>query len=260
MPTAPLHVAVGQEIRHANFLIQTANEIGRDAVGGAVLNDICRHYRHIGVAYLLLDGNLDAYAHSLIDSGITRRTLLRRGVPEAPEHAFRASFLAPFHDAVAVGQLELATEIGRLSPPEWYPDFEYEEDFLYAQLLFGLVDPQQAGDLSTLVDRHEEALRGVDDPRNAVCRALIDRDAQAFIDAFEAFIEMVAAEIATARTESYQFYDFQEVSVEGLALLRMADLAGLPTEREYRHCPAWARRTDYAPHVPASFPRLPLDG
>jgi len=260
MPTAPLHVAVGQEVRHANFLIQTANEIGRDTADGAVLNGISEHYRRIGVSYLLLDGNVDAYAHSLIDSGITRRMLLRRGAPALADHAFRASFLDPFHDAVAVGQLELAAEIGRLSPREWYEPFEYEEDFLYAQLLFGLADPAQAGDLNALADRHEEALRGVEDPRNAVCRALIAREPVAFIEAFEAFIETTSEEIAIARVESYQFYDFQEVSVEGLALLRLAEQAGLPTEREYRHCPSWGRRTDYAPYVPESFPNVALDG
>ncbi|GAB5537522.1 MAG: hypothetical protein Rubg2KO_37710 [Rubricoccaceae bacterium] len=259
MPSLPLHMAVGQEFRHAEFYIQTAEETGRDEVGGGVYNALSEQYRKIGVSYLLLDGNLDDYAHSLITSAITRRALLRRGLPEEPDHAYRASFLDPFHDAVAVGQIELAAEIGRLSPAEWYEDFEYEEDFLYAQILFGLVDPGTRP-LETLVEQHEKALRGVDDSRNGVCRALIAREPIAFVDAFDDFIRQVVDEIAEARVSSYQFYDFQEVSVEGLALLRLAEHAGLPTEREYRHCPSWARRTDYAPYVPESFPNVPLHG
>lgn len=260
MPSLPLYMAVGQELRHAEFYVATALDVGPDQVGGSVYNLLSEQYRKIGLSYLLLDGNLDDYAHSLITSAITRRELLRRGLPDEPDHAFRASFLAPFHDAVAVGQLELAAEIGRLSPKEPYLDFEYEDDFLYAQILFGLVDPASGRDLPSLVDGHEQALRGVDDPRNSVCRALIVRDPMAFVEAFEAFVEAEVARIAEARVSSYQFYDFDEVSVEGLALLRLAGAAGLPTETEYRHCPSWARRTDYAPYVPESFPNRDLDG
>ena len=259
MPTLPLHMAAGQELRHAEFYVATALDVGPDRVGGAVYNALSEQYRKIGLSYLLLDGNLDDYAHSLITSATTRRTLLRRGLPNEPDHACRASYLAPFFDAVAVGQLELAAEIGRRSPTEWYEDFEYEEDFLYAQILFGLVDPGTR-DLPALVDKHEGALRGIDDPRNEVCRALITLDALAFVEAFEAFVETEVARIAEARVSSYQFYDFDEVSVEGLALLRLAETAGLPSEPEYRHCPSWARRTDYAPYVPESFPNVPLDG
>ena len=259
MPTAPLPVAVEREIRYANVLIRTANEAGRDEVGGALYNELSERYRNIGVAFLLLDGDLDAFAHSLIDSAVTRRELLRRGLPDEPDYDVRASFLAPVHDALAVGQLGLAAEIGRLSPDVWYEDFEYEEDFLYARLLFGLADGAPPAGLAALADRHEAALRGVDDPRTAVCRALVARDAVAFVEAFEAFAEAEAARIAEARVASYEFYDFQEVSVEGLALLKLAERAGLPTEREYRHCPAWARREDYAPYVPQSFPEVALD-
>ncbi|PAP75737.1 immunity 49 family protein [Rubrivirga marina] len=259
MPSAPLPVAVERETRYANVLIRAANEAGRDEVGGAVYNELSERYRNIGVSFLLLDADLDAFAHCLIDSGITRRTLLRRGLPDEPEHAFRASFVDPVHDALAVGQLGLAAEIGRLSPATWYEDFEYEEDFVYAHLLFGLAQGADPAPLTALVDRHEVALRGVDDPRNAVCRALIARDEVAFLESFEAFVEAEAARIAEARVASYEFYDFQEVSVEGLALLKLAELAGLPTEREYRHCPAWARLEDYAPYVPQSFPEIALD-
>lgn len=259
MPSAPLYDAAAQEIRYAGFMIQTINEAGPDVADAALYNELCGHYRNVAVSFLLLDGDLDAFAHGLIDSALTRRQLLRRGVPEEPDHAFRASFLDPFHDAVAVGQLGLAAEIARRSPDTWYPDFEYEEDFLYAQLLFGLLD-RGTQDLSALADRHDDALRGVDDPRGAVCRALIGRDPVAFVEAFEEFVRTKVAETAEARETSYAFYEYQEVSVEGLALLRLAERAGLPTEREYRHCPSWGRRTDYAPYVPESFPNVPIDG
>ncbi len=259
MPPTPLHLAAGQELRHAEFYIATAEEIGRVEVGGAVYNAISEQYRKVGVSYLLLDGNLDDYAHSLISSALTRRELLRRPEPLEPDHARRASFLAPALDAVAVAQFGLAAEIGRLSPSVWYEGLEYEEDFLYARFLFGLLSGHTL-DLEDVLDRHEAALRGVHDPRNAVGRALYLRDPVAFVEAFDEFVRVTADEIAEARVSAYAFYDFQEVSVEGIALLQLADRLGLPTEREYRHCPSWARRTDYAPYVPESFPNVALDG
>ena len=259
MPSLPIYEAAEQEMAYANFLIDTAAAVG-EGEGGAVYNEISEQYRKIGVSVLLIDGDLDGFAHHLISSALTRRAFLRQPAPsEAPDHGRRASFLDPVHDAIAVGQVGLAAEIGRLSPDTWYEGYEYLEDFLYAQILFGLVDPGTR-DLAALVEQHEEALRGVDDPRNAVCRALVAEDAVAFGEAMEAFVTAEADRIAEARTTSYKFYDFQEISVEGLALLRLARRAGLPSDPEYRHCPSWALRDDYAPYVPESFPNADLDG
>jgi hypothetical protein len=56
----------------------------------------------------------------------------------------------------------------------------------------------------------------------------------------------VQEKIERGQLEDVHVLAQRHVSIEGLALLRLADRRGIPTEREYLFCPSLAR-------LPASF-------
>ncbi len=92
---------------------------------------------------------------------------------------------------------------------------------------------------------------GDENPRLQVCQALAARNAGAFAEAFEKFLtafeEAIQKNIARGQLEDVHVLAQRHVSVEGLALLRLAGRRGIPTEKEYLFCPSLAR-------LPASQP------
>jgi len=211
--------------------------------------------RALAVIALVTAADTDTFLHNLIRSGGVREHYLARwqAAGRDDDHDLAASRLAGWFDAVAGGDRDLALRIAAQSPTDWRPSREYEDDFAYAMLLFALLRGAPTGaDAAVLLAGFERALDGADSPRLAVVQALFARDPAAFEAGFDALLQWredeIDAAIGRGQMDDAIVVPDRLVFVEGLALLRLATMAGIATAPEYRLCPSLARlpmRTPY---------------
>lgn len=215
---------------------------------GTLSLELSSKFRALGIMALVAKADSDLFYHNLIRSGIARETYLTRlnkeGIDE--DHHSVSGRYEPLLDAVAAGNLDLARRIVNLSSIEWHKGHEYEDDYCYAQTLHRLVrvtPPEQ--EISPLLDRFEAYLEGEPSARLYVCKALVDRDQDAFDEAFDALLKeqeaKIAADKARCQMEDTIVIAQRQVFVEGLAILRLAEGRGLTTQSDYRYCPSLAR-------------------
>jgi hypothetical protein len=217
--------------------------------------ELCRKLRALAIIALVGAADVDAFHHNLIRSGGVRErylTMWRRAGRE-DDHDDAASRLDGWLDALAAGDLELASRIARLSPARWHESREYEDDFELARALFSLLpDPPTGESTPAALARLDAALEGRSDPRRDVAAALADRDQTAFDAAFEALLvdreRAITDAIARGQMDDPIVVAHRMVYVEGLAMLRLAEVAGLATQREYRLCPSLARQPMRTPY------------
>jgi hypothetical protein len=205
---------------------------------------LCLHLRTIAAATLLVDGNPQGFFLNLCRAAENWRRLLvhlhRHGLPlPASRHNL------PLLGTVAAGHWELARRVAESSEPRWLPQEEYRSEYLAAQLLHALILEQH--DTATrlvgeLESSEEEASLG----RAALARALLQADALGFIQAFERAVllrsEQVEKQARLFTTPVTRFAPERFLWLEGLALLRLAERAGLPTHEAYHlYCPPLAR-------------------
>lgn len=217
-------------------------ELGRISV------QLCGKLRALAIIALVVKADSDRFFHNLIRSGTVRETFLARlkQAGHQADHHLASSRLDGLLDAIAAGDIELAQRIAWLSPRQFEPQREYEDDFCYAQVLHRLVHGVSAASVyEPFLARHEAVLQGQPDPRLALCRALVtpsqaDFDT-AFADLLQARSDEIAAQVARSQLDEPQTVAERQVFVEGLAWLRLAERAGLRTEAEYLYCPSSAR-------------------
>jgi hypothetical protein len=213
--------------------------------------DYCRLYRIKGIAALFLGDPPAALLSELSKSGRAFLHFLRT----TPETQKATSQALPFFDAVAATDTVCAREIAQASRPSWNAALEYEEDFLYVWFLMRhfFLDASHA-DSAALLERWNIVLDGSSDVRRDVCTAFLENDAGAFHAALSALLGREDAENRAraakdglppelAATEA-------SLSIEGLALLRLAEAKGLQTEADYVLVPSAAReraKIDFAP-------------
>ena len=210
--------------------------------------------RTLAILALLGKASTDGFVHGCTRAARAKRLYLGRLADEGVDrdHHRVSGCYEPLLDAIAAGDMQLVGEIDRLSPEDFRPPDEYEDDYCYAQLLQRLCrEPVPETELEPLLDRFASYLDGEDNPRFSVCRALVERDEEGFAAAFEDFLasfeESIQEKIARGQLEDVHVLAQRHLSVEGLAILRLADRRGVPTSREYLYCPSLAR-------LPASHP------
>ncbi|AEI64061.1 immunity 49 family protein [Corallococcus macrosporus] len=214
------------------------------AAGKGGLKDalrFCQNFRIAGIGSLLLSG-MAARLHECLHASARAFLFFARG----PEGArILTSRVAPFFDAVACGDEEAARELSRLSPATFDKEREYEEDFLFMRFLMDhFFLGANAQDAQALLSRYEKCLEGSVDPRLQVCQALFSVDGDAF-DAgltqmmearevrYRKLAEKESEEEEVLATEGY-------VSIEGIALARLAVRAGLQPQEDYLFVPSTA--------------------
>jgi hypothetical protein len=212
---------------------------------GRLAVDVSFKLRSLAIMVLLVKADTDRFHHNLIRSGLTREAYLRRCLQEKrlEDHHRASARVAPLLDAIAAGELALARRIVDLSPVEMLDGHEYEDDYCFAQVVHGFLQPTPPEpEMAKLLDRFEAY---EPDARLLVLRALLERKADAFADAFAALLDQRGAEIDAAKArcqlEEPEIMAQREVYVDALALLRLAGWRGLPTARDYRYCPSLAR-------------------
>jgi len=219
---------------------------------------LCRRYRRIAVCRLLATASPSDFLAWLAMSA----QAFLHWLEGVPEEAKLGSLSDPFLDAVACDASDLAAGIARSAAATWRAGEEYEDDFLYFRFLmshFGL--PPDAKETLPLLERYE-ALAGGNDPRTDVCRALFARDQKRFDEGIEALVQHWQEKTREADERGMLSPDdaatTAHVSVELLALLRLAKAAGLATGVDHPLAPSLGRRTDrFRPPAPDAWRTFP---
>ncbi|AEI64906.1 Imm49 family immunity protein [Corallococcus macrosporus] len=214
-------------------------------LGTASLRDVlrfCQGFRIAGIGSLLSTGSATHFHLYLHKSARAFIHHLR----QVGTTAWMASKAAPFFDAVACGDDEAALELARLAPTAADRKGEFPEDFFYARFLMNSVlpdmTPQQA---SALLDSYERALEGAADSRLDACRALLTGNEEALNVALTQMMEerdsryqkLAEKEVLAEELLATEAY----ISVEGLALTRLATLKGMSLPEEHLFIPSTAR-------------------
>jgi hypothetical protein len=219
------------------------------------MDEFCSYYRRIAICDVLTTGQPVGFFENLRKSA----TAYLRYLESSAEQSLRLAWSKPLFDALACGDFDLARRIGRRSPTQLRSELEYEEDFLYVGFVIASISTDGAQEArNALLGRYETLLDGADDARFSVCSALSNGDAPRFN---AALLQLVASDEASmlrkqeaAALPADDAATFLRVSVEGLALVRLAEAAGLATEPEYLSIPATIRPLpsssgdDRAPH------------
>jgi hypothetical protein len=210
----------------------------------AQYRDVARHLHTVAVACLLVDGDPQKLFLNLVrcaENGRRFLALLRERALELPP----ASWDLPLQAALAAGDLERAGAVARLSrDTRDAAASEYEDEFLWAAVLQGLARGAPAAEVRPTLARLLEVAPDRRAARAAVVDALLERDATRFAEAFTAAHAEHSAEVeerARSLTTPSWFTPHRFLWLEGLALLRLAERAGVGLDAELPHCPRLAR-------------------
>jgi len=228
---------------------------------GDACESLCSYFRTTGVAALLFDLDVDEFHHMLIRSGLTRVYLLQNTSDDekAASRYCRITRSNGLFDAVAAGQFETARRIVSLSPAKWNRRLEYEDDYCYIRFLHETVWNAKPMVREEVLNRFADVVADDTVSRCDVCRALLDKDDEAFDGAFSNILDDWAAEIEfqskSISRDEVEFAAAQHVFVEGLALLRIAEGEGIETLDEYPYCPHEARQPMQTPFPDDGYPK-----
>jgi len=221
---------------------------------GTLSLELSSKFRALAIMSLLVKADSDLFYHNLIRSGIARETYLQRLKSEGidQDHHLASGRYEPLIDAIAADDMALALRIVDLSPTEWRKGHEYEDDYCYAQILHRLAQEMPPEhEILLLLEQFESYLEGEPSARLDVCKALVERDQDAFDETFDALLDeqeaKIAADKAQGQMEDPVVIAQRQVFIEGLAILRLAEGRGLTTQLDYRYCPSLARVPMRAP-------------
>lgn len=242
------------QVNHLEKSIQAAQAKG-ESINPNCWAEVWQYYRAAAISILMADGDKKQFFQRLFTSASARKhylTLVKDGQIKASHH-YRASELNPYFDAVIAGEFSLANEIASLSPADWNEDYEFEDDFCYAQFLFALIRQQgqlEASDKAWL-NRFEAALEGDDSQRLVWCQAICEQDSEAAVAAVLALHDewktFYKEKNARLPMKDWGFLTEKALFMEGIALLTIMDGLKLPCEQDYPDMPNWARIQFYQP-------------
>ena len=207
-------------------------------------------YRVLALCTLLQEADTEGFADLLCKAGQARLAFLERasqGTQRYAPECLLSSDNCGLSDALAAGDLKTARAIARLSPTRHAQELEYEEDFLFSHFLHQwLLAPRDSAALELTLTRWATVVEeGDPDMRLLVCRELVAKDLERFSQALQALINERRREFRAYRRQ----LDFDEevaattgkIYLDGLALVRLAELEGLGPLPEYEMLPALAR-------------------
>lgn len=222
--------------------------------GGFPLASLGKVYESLGELFagvaccsLLLNADVAKYQRQLVWSAFSRRRYLKRCRAEGLSDLYQArSRSEAVFCALAAGDRPLAAEVGELSPTAFIPDGEYPDDFAYHALVHAMAGGAPEDTLAERLAQYERELDGGPGERLAVMAALHARDAAAFEETFPALVAAQAEAMVEERiinAEDPSFEPRSRLFIEGLAILRLAELRDMPpAQSEYLPlCPELAR-------------------
>jgi len=246
MDLAAVHQLCLGEIR-SNIAFLTAGLPVRDSAGN--IEELSRLFQGLAICHLLESLDHGQFRENLVRSGHARRYFLRSSLEQGnvTSKYLALSRTEALLDTLVAGDLKLARSIAELSPTEWNPDWEYEDDFCFYNFLQQSILQASRDDMAKTLVRFEAALEGGSSSRLRVLKTLLYNDTDGFEAALTALIEEEQKRMDGTRSSvvdsKFLFWPRSFVSIEGLALQRTAELSGLSITREFQMCPADARLT-----------------
>jgi len=241
-----------------------------DPDAGRFLGAAIEEFEDLAIAlaciHLFERGDQEGYARNLQLCGLARQHFLRRAgaVRQGDDPYLAASRAQGDLAAFIAGDDSLVRDIVALTvaePLAW----EYEEDFRYRQILhFLMVVPLPIDEvaLALLIDAFENARKGAEATRSALCAALRDANEEAFWAAFQELHDEVEARRASPTGTDDPWPELaRRLWLEGLVWLALVSRTRRwsAPEPEYPLCPSWGRRRrSVAPAVDHIFTGLPL--
>ncbi|HEY1755872.1 MAG TPA: Imm49 family immunity protein [Bryobacteraceae bacterium] len=213
---------------------------------GELASDVCRNLRTLAISILSVHGKVDGFYHNLIRSGRVRERYLTRCVGEGhlEDHHRSSGWYSAFIDTLAAGEFDLARKIADLSPGDFRPGHEYEDDYCYVQLIHGLIGAEKRP-AQDLLGEFEAYVEDEANARLDVVRSLLEKSQANFDESFAGLLQdhqrQIDAEIEAGRFEDVHVNADRRIFIEGLAILRLAEKVGLQTQEEYLFCPSVAR-------------------
>lgn len=222
---------------------QLPSVVARKASLADTLN-ACRNCRLVAIAYLLLTGRAREFHHNLYKSGRAFLHFLRYEEDDKK----CTSRAGPFFDAIASGDLDCAKAIALASRITWNPQEEYEEDFFYIAFLvsyFFLPDGKNRS--KSFFQPYVKLAQAQPDIRADICIAFTEKDSAKFEASLELFLSDHQArhqrlQLAGAIPPEEMATE-AKISVEGLALIRLAEMSGFSLQAEYLLAPSICRTT-----------------
>jgi hypothetical protein len=267
MPYGPVTpTSAKEELADYIGLLTDAAEARHDlAKMGKVCEDFSTHYRALGICLLSEDADVDGFFHYLVQSALTRRHYLQ-GIQRlgGGEPCYRrASFIDPAFDAIAAQQWRLAADIFGCVSHTWLEGEEYEDDYCYAEFIRRQVIENGAG-AEQLLSHWNGVLEGGADRRLDVAKALHARDVTAFYESLTSLLNAKEAEAraiadplsGSVRADELIFFPNRWVSVEGLALLAIANRQGLDLQEDFLACPPLARAGRFSNFLSRGYPNV----
>ena len=241
------------EEEYRDTLTEAAAALPQAPTGGLPYFLVELSQRVLGICALLSDADTDAFVDRLERSGTARLELQKlpgRGVP-CDTQLLTATKAVGFPAAIASGNLDLSAQIARVLPDRHDPEWEYEDDFLFVDVMrravIGVVDGGTgwtAGARDALA-RWGVVLKKRKSPERDVWVALVAQDQSAFAGSFPAVVNHRLAQFEVYKKQpnfdSKLFAAEGHVWIEGLALLEIATRLGLSTEPAYQLLPSLAR-------------------
>ncbi|MCP3143955.1 immunity 49 family protein [Pyxidicoccus xibeiensis] len=222
-------------------------EAGKGNVGELLLN-VSTCNRLMGLCALLKEADTEAFAAHLCKAGQARAHLLSLA---ASGSELLPEFLCVSEDvglsaALAAGDVRTATRLAALSPREHFAELEYEDDYLFFRVLhLLLLGPEERRLQEKALARWREVVGSDIPPELEVCQALVERSGPDFARAFD---ELIVDRKRAMKDYRKQVDSDEEilategkVYVDGLAILRIAELRELPTRSAYDLIPRIAR-------------------
>ena len=207
-------------------------------------------FEGLGLCHLLEDLDLEEYRINLTRAAYARRYYLRKcAAAGLSNRRLALSRTDAVLDALAIRGASLAREIANLSRADWNPDWEYRDDYCYFSLIHQFSGGEPTKPAAELLEDFETALEGQSSPRWELCRALAAGEAAPFAEAWTELMEETRERNDDARARmvepdlpTFLYWPRSFVSVEGLALLYLAESRRLTPEPTHPLCPSAARR------------------
>lgn len=250
MDTRDIHKLLLPEIEDEILLVAAGYRMEEI---GDVFARLSEYFQALGICYLLENADVDQFRENLVRSGYARRYFLRKSLEEGNDRDRHLSlgWTKALLDSVAAGHLRLARDIINLSIETWEPNWEYEDDFCFYQFLQQVVmnpDYLSNPELEEILARFERALEGGDSLRLEVCKALLRREGGNFSAALYELMQE-KQEMHDEQRErmlepgpsTYVFWPRSFVSVEGLGLIKIAEVVGIKIDEDFPLCPRIAR-------------------
>ena len=197
------------------------------------------YYRQNASCQYLLTGNTTAFVDNMHRSAGSFLYFLQT----SKEQDKRTSENEPYFDAIVGGFMKTVGQMAKYSRSSCNFDYEYEDDFLYTHFLLSYFFREADG--QKILSDYEAVLEGDDDVRFDLCKSFFEKDPDMFNDKFEQFlverdenmIKMISRETVGEDIWSWSKY----ISMEGLALLKLASLLNFKTNTNYKQIPEGLR-------------------